>query len=475
MGDWCVYGCPSNPKSGRNRPTARKAISAYDPSPSLHIQDELHLLQEELGAFAGHYETLVRSCETAFSLPPKIIAATATIEGFEHQSRHVYGVPNARRFPGRGYDRDSSFYMNIDPDPEDPSRAKVMRLYVAFKPPHLHSADAASLCTRLLHEELIRLYASAEDVALWLPTCRSAAQVRSLLNFYVTTLTYVGSKARGVRVRHALERDSGRLRPGSSRDLTTEFLSGESSLAQIASVVRRVEKPARWDNELHLDAAIATSIISHGVDVERFNVMVMDGIPEETADYIQASSRSGRRHVGIVISVLASYSLRASSIYHRFKEFHAHLDRMVSPVPVNRFAKFAVHRTASGIFVGIIFGRYGALSHSTEFKKRNASVELLSGRAAVKVSDEQFRKAVYTAYALGSDIYDSSLELAMREAVDDRLQRFLFTVRGSQQELLTKTVKPAPMTSLRDVDTPVNFAPSEMDYNKLAWFSRDSQ
>jgi hypothetical protein len=148
---------------------------------------------------------------------------------------------------------------------------------------------------------------------------------------------------------------------------------------------------------------------------------------------------------------------------------------MVSPVPVNRFAKFAVHRTASGIFVGIIFGRYGALSHSTEFKKRNASVELLSGRAAVKVSDEQFRKAVYTAYALGSDIYDSSLELAMREAVDDRLQRFLFTVRGSQQELLTKTVKPAPMTSLRDVDTPVNFAPSEMDYNKLAWFSRDSQ
>ena len=43
---------------------------------------------------------------------------------------------------------------------------------------------------------------------------------------------------------------------------------------------------------------MATSIISHGVDVERFNLMVMDSIPEETADYIQASSRSGRRHVG---------------------------------------------------------------------------------------------------------------------------------------------------------------------------------
>lgn len=38
-----------------------QTVNAYDPGPSLHIQDELHLLQEELGAFAGHYETTIRS------------------------------------------------------------------------------------------------------------------------------------------------------------------------------------------------------------------------------------------------------------------------------------------------------------------------------------------------------------------------------------------------------------------------------
>ena len=134
-------------------------VTPYDPAPSLHIQDELHLLQQELGAFAGHYETLVRSCEAAVGTQPsKTVAATATIEGFEHQIRHIYGVPHARRFPTRGYDLLETFYTTADLDRANPEAStKIARMYVAFRPPHLHAADAASLCVRLLHEELIRL------------------------------------------------------------------------------------------------------------------------------------------------------------------------------------------------------------------------------------------------------------------------------------------------------------------------------
>ena len=301
MGDWCIQGCPTNPASGR-KGRKRTAVAPYDPSPALHIQDELHLLQQELGAFAGHYETLVRSCEERVGgRPAMTIAATATIEGYEHQIRQIYGVPNARRFPTRGYSLLTTFYTSPDFDTEGPEgRIKTARIYVAFRPPHLHAADAASLCVRHLHEELNRLYANPYDIAALLPNARTEEAVRELLYFYSTTLTYVGSKSRGVRIRQALERDAGRLRPGQTRDLNTEFLSGDSTLAAIADVVRRVEDPPAWSEESHLDATVATSIISHGVDVERFNLMVMDSIPEETADYIQASSRSGRRHVGLI-------------------------------------------------------------------------------------------------------------------------------------------------------------------------------
>jgi len=296
MGDWCIQGCPTNPATGR-KGRKRTTVTPYDPSPAFHIQDELHLLHQELGAFAGHYETLVRSCEEQVGTrPAKTIAATATIEGFEHQIRQIYGVPNARRFPTSGHSLLETFYTSPDLDSDSPEqRLKTARFYVAFRPPHLHAADAASLCVRLLHEELNRLYENPYDAAAWLPTARTEDAVRALLYFYSTTLTYVGSKSRGVRIRQALERDAGSLRPGNSRDLNTEFLSGDSTLAAIADVVRRVEDPPAWSEESYLDATVATSIISHGVDVERFNLMVMDSIPEETSDYIQASSRSGRK------------------------------------------------------------------------------------------------------------------------------------------------------------------------------------
>jgi hypothetical protein len=477
IGDWCIERCPTNPGAGR-RARRRTAITPYDPAPALHIQDELHLLQQELGAFAGHYETLIRSCEEQVGTrPPKTIAATATIEGFEHQIRQMYGVPHARRFPTRGYDLLQTFYTSPDVDTDD--RVKTARVYVAFRPPHLHAADAASLCVRYLHEELNRLYANPYDAAAWLPTARTEDAVRALLYFYTTTLTYVGSKSRGLRIRQALDKDAGRLRPGNARDLNTEFLSGDSSLSVIADVVRRVEDPPGWDEETHLDATVATSVISHGVDVERFNLMVMDGIPEETADYIQASSRSGRRHVGLVIATLASYSLRASSIYHRFPEYHRHLERLISPVSVNRFAKFAAQRTSPGVFVGLLSGRYGAILHNQQLVKRRVAAEFLNpntrSQLPRQIGRDEIDRSMWEAYALDKAIYPQGLELRMKQILKDQIDQFLFLISGSQREKVTDVLQPTAMTSLRDVDVGVRFRPDEdAEYRDLQWFNTEN-
>jgi hypothetical protein len=56
-----------------------------DPVPALHIQDELHLLKEDLGAFDAHYETALLAMQREVPgsrVPWKNIAATATIEEF---------------------------------------------------------------------------------------------------------------------------------------------------------------------------------------------------------------------------------------------------------------------------------------------------------------------------------------------------------------------------------------------------------
>lgn len=476
MGQYCVWQCPTNRGEGGGRSgVKRQQVTPYDPGPSLHVQDELHLLQEELGAFAGHYETLIRYCQQQVGgRPPKIVAATATIEGFEHQVRHVYGTRGARRFPGRGYDRYMSFFTAVDPDSQDPTQGKNARVYVAFRPPQLHAADAASLCTRILLDEVRHLYENPYDAAAFLPTARTEEQVRGLLRYYTTTLTYVGTIPHGTRVQQDLHRHAGSMRPANVRDLSVDFHSGKSTLAELSDVIHRLEAPPAWEDESFLDAVVATDVISHGVDVERLNLMVLANIPEETARYIQAASRSGRQHVGMVVTVLASYSLRASSIYHRFREYHNHLERLVSPVPVNRFAKFAVQRTAPGVMVGLLYGAFGPQIRSVQMNRRHQTAQFLgvgqgSGNTR-QITRGQFFEAVQRAYGLGSGVYPESLEMALSEAIEEEVDRFLYAVRSSREQWLSDAVQPKPMTSLRDVEVGVQFWPENVDYETLVWF-----
>lgn len=462
FGQWCtVFGCKVDKKR-------RSAVSPYDPSPALHIQDELHLLQEELGAFAGHYETLVRFCErTARSRPSKVVAATATIEGFEHQMHHVYGVKGARRFPGRGYDRMDTFYAQ--PDKTSDGAEKAARVFVAFRPTQMHHSDAAAYCTELLQSEIHRLITNPHLGLAILSDAKSESDVLSVMHFYTTSLNYVGSLASGSRVKDALEGVAESSRPG-SRALKVEYRNSRSSGAEVAELVHMVENPPDWAEPTFLDAAVATNMISHGVDLERINLMVMDGMPEATAEYIQASSRSGRRHVGLVVVVLPSFSLRAASVYQRFLEFHEHLDRMVAPVPVNRFAKFAARRTLPGITVGLLYGRYAVELGADSLNKRHEAAKLLQQRGF-----QAFLVQVERAYALGEGIYDAGLEAGLKDTLSEQLERVLLSIENSHADSVRDAVRPSPMTSLRDVEAGVPFYPESTLDHHLLYFIRDTK
>ncbi|EQD34879.1 helicase conserved, partial [mine drainage metagenome] len=150
----------------------------------------------------------------------------------------------------------------------------------------------------------------------FLRDARTAEDVHALLRYYTTTLNYVSSLAKGSIVKQELEDATFRIRGQVGRDLNVVYTSSRTPSAEVVDVVHKIENPPGWEDAAFLDALVATSMISHGVDLERVNIMVMDGVPEETAEYIQASSRSGRRHVGLVVVVLADYVLRSASIYH---------------------------------------------------------------------------------------------------------------------------------------------------------------
>jgi hypothetical protein len=479
-GEWCVGGCNTNPNAKGAKPS-RIPVVAHDPAPSLHIQDELHLLQEELGAFAGHYETMVRANEAASSgRPAKVIAATATIAGYAHQTRHIYGVRQVRRFPNRGYSLSHTFYSMLERQTAAADAPpKVARIFTAFRPPFLRPADAAARCAEILHEAINELQGNplAAIATVGLADASTADEVRALLAYYSRTLTYVGKKDSGIRICQRLEQNSAKdgsnLRPGGTRELNVDYLSSHSTLKEIAATIKKAESPAPWTAANHLDATVATHVISHGVDVEYYNLMFLERIPEQISDYIQVSSRSGRQHVGLVLAVLPRYSLRASSIYDRFKEFHLHLDRMVLPVPVNRFAKAAAARSFPGVLLGALYGRhFAALTGKREHQLRLVARGVSAGQGAL--TRDSLHTALRESYALDDRIYDPSLEAQMGDCIEQLWQGFLYEVRHPQHGDLTEVFDPKPMSSLRDVDVTVPFRPvnASMNYEDLLWFEQ---
>ncbi len=86
----------------------------HDPGPALLVQDELHLLSEELGTFDSHYETAVVEMSRAFSYRPwKVIAATATIQNYKDHAWQLY-LKSAQQFPCPGPAAYESFYYTLN-------------------------------------------------------------------------------------------------------------------------------------------------------------------------------------------------------------------------------------------------------------------------------------------------------------------------------------------------------------------------
>ena len=471
------FGCRRCRKAGRSPIESEghlTRVTPYDPSPSFHIQDELHLLQEELGTFAGHYETLLQYCESAIGgRRPKILAATATIEGYERHARHLYGSRSVARFPGRGFDRYNTFYAEEARTSVGRSSSDVARLFLAIRPASAHHVSAAGRCAEIILEEIARLSEDPAALAESLPDCSSPAGAMSLLVQYSTLLTYVGSLPNGARINEQLKTRSLVLRSEGQRELLVEFHSGRSSASQLAGLIDRTQNPPPWQDEGFLDVVIATDVISHGVDLERLNLMIMDSVPEEIGRYIQVSSRCGRTHVGLVIGLLPAFSRRASSIYHRFREFHANLEMMINPVPVNRFAKHAITRTAPGILAGIILGRVNPLVTEDLRVRRFVAALLASEGTTLPGAKSPFAllEEAAAAYALGRGIYPAGLEESFLRRLQTEVDRFRYLVRGSREEYLLQALNPRPMTSLRDVERGVPFGPDPDSFEEAVWFS----
>ena len=340
--------------------------------PSLIIQDELHLLLGPLGSAVSLFECAIdQLCsykdDSGLIIRPKIISSTATTRNTELQIRALYDR-DVSIFPKPGTDYDDSFFSfyqrkEVDGEVKFVSKRKYIGVFPTGRT-HM-TTQMRLIATMFVHRALFEKE-HAESL--------SDKKVQEAMDFYHSIIDYFNSlKEVGKtdaqfyteftkytrRLFKRVLRYSDKLEClyGYDSSFSKSELTGRLSGAEVVNELEKVGK--NWKAEERLphknedgsewlhgttppDLILATNMISVGLDVDRFNTIVMNSMPRNIAEYIQASSRVARNKLGLVITLHNPFRARDLSHFERFREFHEKLYYYVEPISITPFSKKSV-------------------------------------------------------------------------------------------------------------------------------------
>jgi hypothetical protein len=381
--------------------------------PELIIQDELHLISGPLGTIAGVYETAIghlaeRDLGEGRHLRPKIIASTATVRQAETQIRGIFSRPHSMVFPPSGPNRRDSFFAKTHSPDQSPAR-----LYLGV------GAQGRSLKVVLLRTALALLSAGQTlyKKAGGKSQNNPADPYMTLLGYF-NSLRELGGSRRIVEdeVTSQLRRYKSRKRRdpmdelfskreiGEPLELTSRVLTN-----QVSEAKRRLAQTFAEDDRV--DIALATNMISVGLDITRLGLMVVLGQPKMSAEYIQATSRVGRDpdRPGLVVTLLNVHKPRDRSHYERFGFYHETFYRTVEATSVTPFSPRALDRALAAALVSY------ARHHASAFGAPTGAATILTQRSALDAVADAFAER-----AVSHRFLTPQEQLALRGRVRDR-------------------------------------------------------
>ncbi len=398
-------------------------------APTFRLQDELHLLRDSLGAIDAHYESLLDHLEFETSkVRPKIIASSATLTGYERQCMALY-QRSGRVFPCQGPRASTTFWSVAD-------EGTLLRKYVALAP---RGATLEFAADRLLTEmqQIVRRLRD-DPAAICLEAGVDPRNATELVSLFGTNVVYGNT----IKDLDAIARSLETQVP--VQPLNTAQLTGHTPFEEVRDILRRLEQPEEvFNDRIHVIAA--SSMMSHGVDIDRLNSMVMLGQPLSTAEFMQATARIGRKFPGIVY-VLHKMSLeRDASLFRAFRSFVEQGDRFVEAVPITRRSRRVLERTLPGLIMA-------RLQHLHE-PVSNGALTLIS-KVRQYFSNNQIVPETELASLVHMLRIASDLDLSLREEAEQILRTFFFRINdpATAERFPNELFPTGVMTSLRDVE-----------------------
>ena len=376
------------------------------PPPDLVIQDELHLIAGPLGTMTGLYEAAIEAlCVREIKgrvVRPKIVASTATMRRAQDQIQALFARPLTQVFPPPGPDRRDSFFARTVLSSEVPARF------------YLGIASQGRNPKVLMRKTWLALMGAAERAY---HDAGGHGNQHNPADPYMTALGYFNSlrELGGARrileeeVQNTIKKYGERKRIGEEQGLFRDRrkfsevveLTSRVPTNKVAEARRRLE--CRFhDEKQRVDCAIATNMISVGLDIPRLGLMVVFGQPKTHSEYIQATSRVGRDDArpGLVVTLLNIHKPRDRSHYERFRHYHETFYRSVEVGSVTPFSAGALDRGFAGALVALA---------------RHAQPELTPPQGVERISDVRA--------ALERQLLDVFLERVRQQPIGDEEER----------------------------------------------------
>jgi hypothetical protein len=463
---------PADPSFGTKR------LPNQLPPPDLIIQDELHLISGPLGTVAGLYEAVIEQLATRklgnTIVRPKLVASTATVRRAQQQIKELFGRSLVSIFPPPGPDRNDSFFARAFPPPQ-----RAARLYLGVSAPG-RSLKVVMLRTYLAlmgaaHQRYVAEGGDANH--------QNAADPYMTVLGYFNSLRDLGGSRRIIEdevVSRLASMEQYRRRVGEStapafKNRRIKYdpmeLTSRETNAAVARAKTRLGNPFH-DVDERVDVAIATNMISVGLDITRLGLMVVLGQPKTTAEYIQATSRVGRddQRPGLVVTLLNVHKPRDRSHLERFEHFHQTFYRSVEATSVTPFSPRAIDRALVGVVVGL--ARQGqpeltAPRAALELRNLRSSVDWVADALAERATRAGHASEAPTVRARAQKVLDSWRDIAEEQAGDNAGLQYQ-REHGTDPALLHTPLDPALASlgaprdrfkanrSLRDVEPNVN-------------------
>ena len=399
----------------------------FDMSPSLLIQDEIHLLKESFGTLDSHYETgldqlVLESTNGKKNL--KVICSSATVsKDYESEIGQIY-QRDIIKFP-INYE---IFTKRI--------KEKPQRIIVGLMP---HSKTLINAIERAL----IETFKSLNDKYPLLSNDPSSSDLYRVVLTYHNKKDDANALNRSVTTRISKELEEAKYPPVGKHKLT-----GDEPFDKVKDVMGQIE------GNNFAGTLIATSLVSHGIDLEQLNTMIFMGMPGNNAEYIQALSRVGRKltSTGIVFVLFNPWRERDQSYYTNFSKFHELIELVIEGTPINRWAEDAVKITLPGLFCSYIYNvaaskpgledvikPFGFADH---YEKKDITKEDI-----LNFLNESYRVSASPDPGRFSELLDQQVENMVSHIIDYRQDRM---------SLIGFKLKPhQPLTNFRSISQPV--------------------